>query len=182
MVPKYIYHTLLFMKRIFFALAGVVAGMVLSTNVQAQAGDFSVGLRMTPDGGGATVKYFLDHNLAIEGQLNAGGIVALEGTSITAVGLVEYHITLPDPSWRIFFGGGAHFGNWDRDDYRGNQFIFGIDGIGGVEYNFKKIPLGLSADFKPAVNFVTDVEFFPHNILGASARFYIGQAMKKKHK
>lgn len=178
---QYTFITLRLMKKIFYAIAGTLASIVLTTNVHAQAGNFGVGLRMTPDGGGATVKYFFDRNLAIEGQLNAGGIVALEGTSITAVGLVEYHITLPDPAWRIFFGGGAHFGNWDRDDYRGNQFIFGIDGIGGVEYTFKKIPLGLSADFKPAVNFVTDVEFFPHNILGASARFYLGR-MSKKHK
>ena len=88
---------------------------------------------------------------------------------------------IPDPSWRIFFGGGAHFGVWDHD-YRYNpersgpdrdEAIFGFDGIGGVEYIFKNIPLGLSADIKPAVNLVSDVDFFPHNMFGFSARYYI---------
>jgi len=169
------------MKKIAYAFSGLLAGLFLVSNVQAQGSNLGLGLRMTPDGGGFTIKYFFDQNLAIEGQLNAGGILALEGQSVTAAGLIEYHINLPDPSWRLFFGGGMHFGNWDRDDYRGSQFILGIDGIGGVEYIFKKIPLGLSGDFRPAVNFLTDVEFFPHNLFGASARYYFPSKSKAKH-
>lgn len=154
----------------------------LSTQLFAQSSNVALGLRATPDGGGFTGKFFLNKNSAIEAQVNAGGIMGLPGESFNMVGLYEYHFILPDPSWRIFFGGGLHAGVWDRGRYYsdmrdrwvdGSQAIFGIDGIGGVEYVFKKIPLGLSADIKPAINFVSDVDFFPHNMFGASARFYI---------
>lgn len=153
----------------------------------AQRGDIGLGARLTPDGGGFTGKFFLTKDVAIEAQLNAGGIFAFEGESINAVGLVEYHISLPDPQWRLFFGGGMHIGSWDRgrrwdskkDRWEDDQFIFGIDGIGGVEYRFRKFPLGVSGDFKPAINFVSDVDFFPHNIVGASARWYFGRGTSR---
>jgi hypothetical protein len=82
----------------------------------------------------------------------------------------------------VFFGGGLHAGVWDHDGRyyneghyhdRDNEAILGIDGIGGVEYVFKTVPIGLSADFKPAINLVSDVDFFPHNMFGLSARFYL---------
>ena len=148
----------------------------------AQRGDIALGIRATPDGGGLSSKYFFDRNLAFEGQVNAGGIIGLEGKSFNMAGLMEYHISLPDPSWRLFLGGGMHLGTWNRGNryseragryVNGSEFILGIDAIGGVEYLFKKIPLGLSADFKPAVNFLSEIDFFPHNMFGASARFYI---------
>jgi hypothetical protein len=148
-------------------------GSALNSNV-------GLGVRLTPDGGGFTGKFFLNKYIAIEAQLNAGGIFQFEGESFNAVGLVEYHIVLPDPSWRIFFGGGLHTGVYDRGAYwdkkgvyrDGGRPLFGIDAVGGVEYAFKKIPLGLSADLKPAINFAPDVDFFPHNIFGVAARFY----------
>lgn len=169
------------MKRIlvFTALA-----LTTITTVFAQKANTALGLRATPDGGGFTGKFFIDPNLAIEAQVNAGGIFGLEGESFNVVGLAEYHISLPDPSWRLFFGGGLHFGVWDRGRrysnregrfIDGNEGIFGIDGIGGVEYVFKNIPLGLSADFKPAINFLSDVDFFPHNMFGVAGRFYLNR-------
>ncbi|MBL7684211.1 MAG: hypothetical protein JNK00_12700 [Flavipsychrobacter sp.] len=165
---------------LFFGMALVCAlnGQIAS----AKGGKAGLGLRATPDGGGFTAKLFFDKYLAFEGQLNAGGINGgWGGPSFNAVGLLTYHIILPDPSWRIFMGGGVHAGVWDRgwryvssegrymDDNRG---ILGVDGIGGVEYVFKKIPLGLSADIKPAINFLSEAEFFSHNMVGLSARFY----------
>lgn len=63
--------------------------------VKAQDGaDVGLGLRATPDGGGFTGKFFLDPNWAIEAQLNAGGVFS--DPSFAAVGLIEYHIYLPD--------------------------------------------------------------------------------------
>jgi hypothetical protein len=166
---------ILFVASIFFAI----------TAVQAQNHDkVALGLRATPDGGGFNAKFFMNRNMAIELQANAGGIYGLEGQSFTVVGLLEGQVVFPDPSWRMFFGGGIHFGVWDRgwryvdaenrymDD---NRAIFGIDAIGGAEYRFKKIPLGISLDIKPAINFVSEVDFFAHNMFGASARFYVGR-------
>lgn len=156
-------------------------GRPVSANSSAVNGNVGLGIRLTPDGGGFTGKFFLNRYVAIEAQLNAGGIFQFEGESFNAVGLVEYHIALPDPSWRIYFGGGLHTGVWDRGRYwddndnvwrDGGRPLFGIDAVGGVEYAFKKIPLGLSADIKPAINFAPDVDFFPHNIFGVAARFY----------
>ncbi len=165
------------MKRIMLFLAAVL----ITTSGFAQRGSSALGLRATPDGGGLTGKFYISKHLAFEGQLNAGGIMGLEGQSFNAVALLEGHIYFPDPSWRMFLGGGLHTGVWDRG-YRyvssegrymdDNRAIFGIDAIGGVEYVFKRIPLGLSLDIKPAVNFVSEAEFFSHNMFGASARFY----------
>jgi hypothetical protein len=159
-----------------FVLCMVVA--LFSINVHAQVG---VGLRATPDGGGFTIKPSLSKYVALEAQLNAGGVLAGYGRSFNAVLLAEFNIVMPDPSWRIFLGPGMHAGVWDRgwryvssegvymDDNRG---IFGLDAIMGLEYKFKKIPLGLSADIKPAINFLPEPEFFEHNMFGLAARVY----------
>lgn len=157
--------------------------LFLGTVSFAQTGRAGIGLRGTPDGAGFTVKTFMSNHLAFEGQLNVGGVYGLAGESFTAVALLEGHIPLPDKSWRLFFGGGVHAGTWnqprwynDRDDIWINdrpEPMFGIDAIGGVEYLFKKIPLGLSGDFKPAVNFTSrGPEFFSHNMVGVAARYY----------
>jgi hypothetical protein len=147
------------------------------------AGSIGIGARLSPDGGGFTAKFFADRNFAIELQLNGSGgyfSTADEGPSVVAVGLLEYNIIFPDPSWRIFLGPGLHAGTWERynnrfNDYnRTSQGIVGMDGIFGVEYIFKSIPIGLSADVKPAMNFAPDVVFFPNNFLGLSARYYFG--------
>jgi hypothetical protein len=158
------------MKKIKLLLSTALLCISFLPAVFAQDGPMALGFRATPDGGGFTGQFFLNRNFAFEAQLNGAGLY--EGNSVTAVGLMECHIDLPVPNWRIFFGAGIHFGLWNHYYDYSNQGIFGIDGIGGVEYMFSRIPLGLSADFKPAVNFAPDVEFFPHNIVGASARYY----------
>lgn len=171
------------MKKLLFSIGLALAGVFATQDTFAKGGKVGLGLRATPDGGGFVAKLFMNKHLAFEGQLNAGGLTGgWGGPSSNAVGLFTYHIILPDPSWRIFMGGGVHAGVWDRgwryvnsegrfiDD---NRVILGIDGIGGVEYVFKKIPLGLSADIKPAVNFLSEVDFFSHNMVGVSARFYL---------
>lgn len=157
----------------------IIAGLFA---FQASAQNAAIGVRATPDGGGFTAKVFVSEHIALEGQLNAGGVIGLEGESFNAVGLVEAHIPLPNPQWRLIFGGGMHAGAWDRsvwyrasdDSYIRNRAepIFGFDGIGGVEYLFSNIPLGLSADIKPAINIASSVDFFPHNMFGISARYY----------
>jgi len=174
------------MKKIQILLVALLIILLAPGNTMAQmASPVAIGLRGTPDGGGLTGKFFLDRNWALELQLNGSGGTYMnnDGPSMTLVGLMEYHIILPDPSWRIFLGPGIHFGTWDRygngfyDNYNnGNaEGIFGIDGILGIEYVFKSIPFGISADIKPAVNFASQVAFFPNNFFGLSGRFYLGR-------
>lgn len=173
------------MKKIILTLATVIGALCTGTEANAQrSGDIALGLRATPDGGGFTAKFYTGRHWAIETQLNAGGIFGGNGESFNIVGLAEYHINLPDPSWQLFLGGGLHAGVWDRPGsarWNGDRYywdddadpLFGIDAIGGVQYSFKSIPLSLSADMKPAINFVPDPDPFWHNFLGLSARFYI---------
>lgn len=170
------------MKRslVFMATAGLM--LLGSLSVSAQRGAVGLGLRASPDGAGFTAKFLVAPAWAIEAQANAGGLAGLEGESFHMVGLLQYHVPLPNDDWRIFFGGGFHFGVWDRPPHRvdhqwhrDEEAIFGIDGIVGVEYIFPRFPLGLSGDFKPAMNFVEDVDFFPHNMVGVSARWYFGR-------
>lgn len=157
--------------------------VVLTTTGIAQAQrSTGLGVRLSPDGLGFTGKFFSQRNIAFEAQFNAGGIMGGDGESFTVVGLMEYHVPLGDPSWRLYFGGGAHLGAWDNNERRwengrwrdeDSKFIFGIDAIGGVEYVFKTAPVGLSIDIKPAVNLLSDVDFFSNNMLGFSARYYL---------
>lgn len=171
------------MQKLILFLGLLTATSFSTPDANAQGGRGAIGLRATPDGGGFTGKVFMSKYLAFEGQLNVGGIFSLPGESFTGVALLEAHIPLPDPSWRLIFGGGLHAGVWENGRWyneRDNRWVYdrgepivGIDAIGGVEYVFKKIPLGLSADIKPAVNFTGGgPDFFPHNMFGASARYY----------
>lgn len=170
------------MQKLVLFLGLFTASVFTTPSANAQKNHAGIGLRATPDGGGFNAKVLLAKYLAFEGQLNAGGILSLPGESFTAVALLEGNIPLPDPSWRLFFGGGVHAGVWsngwwynerlNRWDDRGRPIV-GLDAIGGVEYVFKKIPLGVSADIKPAINFYRGgPEFFNHNVFGATARYY----------
>jgi len=152
-----------------------------------------IGIRANPDGAGFTGKFALDNRWAIEAQLNGSmGFAAGPtnspgyGPSFTAVGLLEYHWFFSDPSWQIYAGPGIHGGVWDKYNHRMYETheeampIFGIDGIVGVEYVFKKVPIGISVDMKPAINFVSEVDFFPNNFFGLSGRYYVGHVMPRK--
>jgi hypothetical protein len=34
--------------------------------------------------------------------------------------------------------------------------------------------LGISGDLRPSINYVKEVEFLPHNLVGVSLRYYFG--------
>lgn len=171
------------MKKAALLLLIAIGSTGFCQKLYAQRGDAAIGLRATPDGGGFNIKAYLTKNLAFEGQLNAGGLIGgYNGQSFTAVALLEATIVFPDPSWRMFFGGGLHGGVWDQGWHYSNfenryvdggQPIFGLDAIVGAEYVFKKIPLSLGVDVKPAINLIGDVEYFPHNMVGATVRYYM---------
>jgi hypothetical protein len=171
----------LILKKLILTLLTMLAAL---GSMYAQNGKVALGFRATPDGGGFTGKFYGNKHMAVEAQLNAGGVFGGEGQSVTLVGLLEHHFYMPDPSWQIFIGGGAHMGVWDHDGRRtwnGDNYyndysregIFGLDAIGGVQYKFKRIPLSLSADMKPAINLVAEPDIFWHNWMGLSARFHI---------
>ena len=141
----------------------------------AQPSRVAIGIRDAPDGAGASMKFFFNHYFAFETNLAYGGFAFFkaDGTSIYATGLLEYHLPLPAPAWRLYFGGGAHIGYWAGRENHRDEFIFGLEGTGGIEYIFSKARIGISLDIKPPINFLQEVEFFPHGVAGGSLRYYL---------
>jgi hypothetical protein len=185
------------MKQIFilFALLLTVAGYS-----QEYGMPLALGIRLSPDGVGVTGKVFIGPYWAVDIQANGsdgftwwsektadGDSRSLPvdntdiGPSWTVSSLLEHNIIFNNVSWRIYGGAGFHFGKWDRYNHRYDERkpkpegIFGFDGVVGGEYLFKTLPLGISAEVKPAINcFNDDFVFFPNNLFGLSIRYYFG--------
>lgn len=132
------------------ALAFLFASFAfLSTNAQ----DYNTGIGLR--GGfsqGITGKHFVSETSAFE------GIFASRWKGFELTALYETHgraFEVDRLNWYAGFGG--HIGSWDGRDARwgedGNAYtVVGIDGIVGLEYNFKPVPFNLSVDWKPSYN------------------------------
>ena len=125
--------------------------------IKAQNYETAIGIR----GGfapGLTVKHFLSDKTAVE------GIFSTRWGGFMITGLYEIEAPAFDTeglSW--YYGGGAHIGFWNssnsgnpwwEDDHKDNYTILGIDGIIGLSYTFAEIPINVSIDWKPMINFV----------------------------
>lgn len=103
---------------------------------------------------GITIKHFMGSNTAFEGLITS----RWEGVEFT--GLYEIHNQFGRiDRLNAYYGVGAHLGFWNGDNTSwgtpGTQYTaFGIDGILGLEYSFREIPINLSLDWKPEFNFV----------------------------
>jgi len=154
------------------------AGNAMAQEIQnGDVPPFGIGIRANPDGAGITAKYFFIPQISFEGMVNAsGGTYFGSGPSTTIVGLAEYNLIFNNPSWRAFIGPGGHITSWKQypeiNNYR--QTLIGIDGIIGLEYVFYEVPIGISIDVKPAMNFVNGVTAFPENTFGLAVRYYFG--------
>ena len=105
---------------------------------------------------GLTIKHFTAEKSAFEFLLAS----RWRGFEIT--GLYEIHnqaFNAERLKW--YFGFGGHIGFWNGNythDYWGNPgtnyTVVGIDGILGLEYSFKEVPINIGLDWKPAFNFV----------------------------
>lgn len=103
---------------------------------------------------GITFQHYMGSNNSLEfiGQFTRGG------TNFT--GLYEIHNDIPDAQGlKFYYGAGGHVGFYQkdrhdlfRDRYHNHGAVVGLDGIIGLEYFFKPIPLQLSLDYKPALN------------------------------
>ena len=134
-------------------MLGISLILLFSGVVKAQDYNTGIGLR----GGfssGLTVKHFISDDTAIEGILSS----RWHGINIT--GLYEIHkksFSINELSW--YYGFGGHIGFWDGDrvgwaDDDDAYTVLGIDGILGLEYSFKEVPINLSLDWKPALNLI----------------------------
>ncbi|HYF30073.1 MAG TPA: hypothetical protein VD993_03040 [Chitinophagaceae bacterium] len=127
----------------------------------AQDYKVAVGVRLsnaTPTLSNAiTVKYHMNQRSALEGIISFGSRFGLGG-------LYEVHnmTTVQGLNW--FYGGGVYVGFENEDTYLGPTGIIGLD------YKFPNIPLNLSLDWKPELDFIPAINFVP-DAFGFSARF-----------
>ena len=148
-------------------LITLIFAISLSASAQYK---YAVGLRFD-DSEGITFKTNKPKGVSLEGILSGFN----NGTKITL--LAEWHqkaFTTGD--WRWFYGVGGHVGSvnsrWRKKDYYYGYRQVGADGILGLEYTIKEIPLNLSIDWKPEFNFINNTGLYI-STFGFSARFAI---------
>jgi hypothetical protein len=103
---------------------------------------------------GLTIKHFVSSNSAIE------AIIATRWQGLELTGLYEFHHSFFDAeslNWYIGFGG--HVGFWNGDhSYWGepgtDYTVAGVDGILGIEYSFRTVPINIGIDWKPELNLI----------------------------
>lgn len=138
--------------------------------------EFGIGARLGLSYG-LNAKYFLRlhpttrvHN-ALEGMLT----YRYEGANATF--LFEHHQNaFNTEGLNVYFGGGAHFGFWNSSavdwdtEKTGYHPYTGLDAIVGIEYVMPDLPLSIGLDWKPSVNFISDVNLMIDDI-ALSVRF-----------
>ena len=111
----------------------------------AQKYNTAAGLRL---GGG---NYGISLQQRVASRVTIEGIAGLGGREYSGTVLGEYHFGILGPSLNYYFGAGGHVGN-NKD----TGSFSGLDGLVGVEYKVAFLPVVVSFDFKPTVEFSGD--------------------------
>jgi hypothetical protein len=127
--------------------------ILVSMNILLKAQDYenSVGLRLGMSNG-ISLKHFFTTTDAGEAILTArwGGL--------NLTGLAERHsLAFDTDGLYYYYGGGLHLGTFKNNSWfsdGNNHVLIGIDGILGLEYIFKDLPLNASIDWKPGLNLI----------------------------
>jgi hypothetical protein len=126
---------------------------------------------------GVNVKYFLRHHPTRQPHSALEGIFTTRFNGANAGVMYEYHNGIFDTEGlSLYIGGGAHIAVWNSEkvywetDRTGFNPYMGLDGIIGIEYVVGDIPLAVSLDWKPAINFVSDLNAMIDDI-GLSFRY-----------
>jgi hypothetical protein len=141
------------MKKIVLS-AIILTATSLTVNAQSTGSSYknALGIGIYPVG--ITFKHFLMENRAVE------GIAYFWDYGSRATGLYEFHGDIPGlEGLKWYAGPGAHIGFWTdkwKKDYpeREGGISIGIDGIGGLDYKFKKVPINIFVDWQPSFTFV----------------------------
>ena len=105
-----------------------------------------------------TAKYFFNETSAVDGLISFG-------TRFGIGGLYEIHTPLnATEGQKWYYGGGAYVGFQNHTTYAGPQ------GVVGLDYKFSNVPLNLSLDWKPELDFSPSINFVP-DAFGLTARF-----------
>lgn len=156
-------------KHLILALTLLMSGLAMAQSNYRTA----LGLRLN-GGAGVTVRHFINSKSSLEGIL----YTRWGGVNLTGLYAVNFPV-FNEPGFNFYVGGGGHIGVWDRDNnpwwdddkrYNDNRLVVGLDGQIGLEYTFSPIPLNLSIDWKPAVNFIGVSNFWGSD-LALSVRY-----------
>ena len=143
------------MKKIAIAILIIVS--IPAAHAQAPY-NRAIGVKF-PGGFSITYKKFVSDRHNFEAQFTSWK----EG--FRAAGLYEINFfsfdKVPELSW--FVGPGAHIGFWKAayEKTYDSQVDIGIDGIIGLDYKFKNVPINVSVDWEPAVTLVGSAGFTP---------------------
>ena len=126
------------------------------TGLSAQSYQTAVGIRFGGLTNGLTVKHFIGKASALE------GMVSVANKNVILTGLYEMHKPVDRSKFfALFYGVGGHVGFFrdggsyyyhDSRQYTSTS-VAGIDGIVGLEYKFRTVPVIISMDFKPFIDF-----------------------------
>ena len=139
------------MKKVFLLLCFVISCLT----IQAQdAYVQSIGVRGGPYAG-ISYKRFIGVPAAIEGIV---GFNYTNGRTYLVTGLFEYHMFI---SYRlnVYGGAGIDIGGGKPLGAEKGIFRLGADAIVGAEYNFERLPINFSIDYKPVYQIIQG-EFF----------------------
>ena len=135
--------------------------MFLCLVILAGAQDYKTGIGLR--GGlynGLTIKHFFGKATALEGIFDT----RWHGFDVTVLYEIS-HRAFDVERLNFYYGLGGHVGFHDGDYYPNGTAgqsltTIGVDGILGIEYNFRELPINLSLDWKPAFNLVGESRFW----------------------
>ena len=142
----------------------LVCSFLFLTSEHSFAQDYKLGLGIrlsnaTPTlSNSVSLKYFLKPNAAVDGLISFGG------SRFGIGGLYEVHKPLAASGLQWYFGGGAYVG------FQSGNTYLGPTGVIGLDYKFPTVPLNLSLDWKPELDFLPAINFVP-DAFGLSFRF-----------
>lgn len=107
-------------------------------------------------------KHFITQPGAIE--LNAGFAPLVYGAYFRIGAMYQHHFPIaPVEGLKWYVGGGIFFDIYSyKNNYSNKNYgsgSLGVNGVGGVDYKFKNIPLNLSADWMPSLLFGKDLYY-----------------------
>jgi hypothetical protein len=142
------------MKNPFWIPTLVILLWATSANAQRGMLDNAIGVRLGLGSGVSFQHFFSDYSaMELIAHQRYGGVAL--------TGLYEMHDQMFDvKGLKWYWGGGAHVGVYSLSSKvhegtsGGDLLAAGVDGIVGLEYFFRGLPLQMSADWKPAFNLV----------------------------
>jgi hypothetical protein len=162
----------------FRAIIFLIIGTISIQSLYAWDYDYEVGIGARLGlAYGLNAKYFLRLHPTIRVHNALEGMITTRYSGANATVLFEHHHNaFNTEGLNMYFGGGAHIAvwnsnkvDWDTDKYGYNPYA-GLDAIIGLEYVIFDLPLSIGLDWKPSVNFFSDLNLMIDDI-ALSVRF-----------